>query len=85
VSILADRPPRRQGPPLNKDHTPPCCFSAASSEEAPVWRDLDDVLEELGLSLRQFRVRHGHVCLDHRGFDNRIVVDARQLQEREWQ
>ena len=48
--------------------------------DAPDWVYLDDVLEELGLDLDQFRREYPLVGLDHRGLDGRIIVDRRQLE-----
>jgi hypothetical protein len=68
---------------MNKDH-----LRAAGPPQHEVcagggtdWPDLDDVLEELGLSLRQFRAVYPHVGLEHRGRPGQVIIDANQLEE----
>jgi hypothetical protein len=83
VSIFARNQPRRQAPPRNKDNFRPASIPqlASSGDDGPDWPDLDDVLEELGLSLRQFRAVYPHVGLEHRGLHGQVIIDANQLEE----
>jgi hypothetical protein len=47
--------------------------------DTPDWAYLDDVLDDLGMGLDQFRREYPQVNLDHRGLDGRTIVDRRQL------
>jgi len=51
VNIMPTAAAGRQGPPLNKDHIiqhTGLPHAETCADDAPDWRDLDEVLEELG-------------------------------------
>jgi hypothetical protein len=83
VSIFARHRRRRQGPPLNKDHLraagPP--HHEVRAGDGTDWQNFEDVLQELGLSLRRFRTLCPHVGLEHRGLHGQVIIDVNQLEE----
>ena len=47
--------------------------------DAPDWTPVTEVLEELGMTLDEFRAADPHVGLDHSGFAGEVVVDRNLL------
>lgn len=48
-------------------------------EDGPDWVPLAEVLDELGMTLAEFRVAYPYVGLDHAGFEGETVINRNEL------